>query len=231
MEAEGPTHVPQPKIGMVSPIQCQLCAKHGIPALCFCYRCEGNYQKYPSHPKKKGKPPAEKVRTKLPLPRGGQPSTSHAPEATVTTSTSEPKGEYYEEETPHEVKMSVDKLTMYAFDPEAQELTTGPHEATYHILSDNGTESQDSGLVYAEMEIKEHPVEERAAPLQEAHRKIIPRDPRHHPVALAPPQPYTGRTLHPCLTPLTLFHRPRGHTMRPTSQWKRATENRLWSLT
>ena len=36
---------------------------------------------------------------------------------------------------------SLDKLTMYVFDPEAQELTNGPHKATYHILSDTGAES------------------------------------------------------------------------------------------
>ena len=34
-QAEGPTHVPQLKRGMVSPIQCQLCATHQIPALRF----------------------------------------------------------------------------------------------------------------------------------------------------------------------------------------------------
>ena len=37
------------------------------------------------------------------------------------------------------------------------------------------------------MEIKEHPIEERAAPLQEAHRKISPRDHRRNSVTLAPP--------------------------------------------
>ena len=42
------------------------------------------------------------------------------------------------------------------------------------------------------MEIKEHPIEERAAPLQETHRKISPRDPRRHPVTLAPPSTLYG---------------------------------------
>ena len=41
-QAEGPTHVPQLKKGMVSPIQCQLCATHRIPALRFCYQCFPN---------------------------------------------------------------------------------------------------------------------------------------------------------------------------------------------
>ena len=105
---------------------------------------QGAYQKNPSHPKKRGKPPAVEVRTKLPLPRGRQPSTAHTPEASVTAGTPETKGDYYEEETPHKVKMgviwptSIDNLTMYAFDPEAQELTAGPQKATYRILSDTG---------------------------------------------------------------------------------------------
>ena len=177
------------------------------------------------------------MRTKLPLPRGRQPWTAHTPEDTATASTPETKGEYYKEETPHKVKMgalwpkSLDNFTMYSFDREAQELTAGPHEATCHILSDTGAEFQDSGLGYAEMEIKEHPIEEEAAPLQENHRKISPMDPRRHPVTLAPPPPYTGRTSHPCLTCLTWFDRPRGHTIRPTSRLKRATESHLWSST
>jgi hypothetical protein len=41
-QAEGLTHVPQLKRGMVSPIQCQLCATHQIPALRFCYQCFPN---------------------------------------------------------------------------------------------------------------------------------------------------------------------------------------------
>ena len=68
---------------------------------------QGDYKKYPSHPKKRGQPPAVNVRTKLPLQRGRQPSTTHTPEATVTASTPESKGEYYEDETPHKVKMGV----------------------------------------------------------------------------------------------------------------------------
>ena len=92
--------------------------------------------------------------------------------------------------------------------------------ATYHILNNTGAESQDSSLGYAEMEIKEHPIQEGAPPLQETHRKISPRDPRRHPVTLAPPPPYTGRThgSHTCLTRLTWSNRPRGQTMQPRSQ-------------
>ena len=41
------------------------------------------------------------------------------------------------------------------------------------------------------MEVKEHPIEEGAAPLQENHRKISPRDPRRHSVTLAPLPPST----------------------------------------
>ena len=47
-------------------------------------------------------------------------------------STPESKGEYFEEETPQEGKISVmwteglEQLTMYAFDPEAQEITIAP---------------------------------------------------------------------------------------------------------
>ena len=50
------------------------------------------------------------------------------------------------------MKMSVmwtnglEQLTMYAFDPEAHEITTAPPEDAHHILSDTGTESQDSSL-------------------------------------------------------------------------------------
>ena len=159
---------------------------------------QGDYQKYPSQPKKRGRPPTVEVRTKLPLQRWRQPSTSHAPEDTRTMSTPEPKGEYYKEETPQEVKMSVmwasglDKLTMYAFDPEAQEITTAPQEATHHVLSDTGAESQDSGLGYAELEVKEHPIEGGTATLQETRRKISPRDPRRHSVTLASPSSLYG---------------------------------------
>ena len=42
LEAEGHTNVPQLKIVMVSPIQCQICATHWIPALRFCYQCFPN---------------------------------------------------------------------------------------------------------------------------------------------------------------------------------------------
>ena len=53
---------------------------------------QGDYQKYPSHPKKRGQPPAVEVKTNLPLPRGRQPLTAHTPEATVTASPPRPKG-------------------------------------------------------------------------------------------------------------------------------------------
>ena len=98
--------------------------------------------------------------------------------------TPEPKEEYVKEETPQELKMSVmwtsglDQLTMYAFDPEAQEMTTALQEDAHHILSDTGTESQDSGLGYAELEIKEHPIQGQATPPGDTRRKTNPRDPR-----------------------------------------------------
>ena len=44
---------------------------------------------------------------------------------------------------------SLDSLTMYSFDPEAQELINGAHGGTYHLLSHTGTEYQDSSLGYA----------------------------------------------------------------------------------
>ena len=100
-------------------------------------------------------PSAVEVRTKLPLPKGRPPLTVHTPEATSTACVPETKGEYYEEDTTNTVKMgvlwpnSLDSLTMYVFDVEAQELTASQREATYHILSDTGAESQDSGLGYA----------------------------------------------------------------------------------
>ena len=37
LELDGPTQIPQLEIGMVSPIQCQLCATFRIPALHFCF--------------------------------------------------------------------------------------------------------------------------------------------------------------------------------------------------
>ena len=42
LESEEHTHVPQPLVGMVSPIQCLLCATYRIPSLRFCYRCFWN---------------------------------------------------------------------------------------------------------------------------------------------------------------------------------------------
>ena len=66
---------------------------------------------------------------------------------------------------------SLDSLTMYSFDPEAQELINGAHRGTHHLLSDTGVESQDSGLGYtsvAEVEVKEHPIDGEGAPPQES---------------------------------------------------------------
>ena len=89
---------------------------------------QSDYQKYPSQ--RRSKPPAVEVKTQLPLQRGRQPLASQALEGSSAGSTPEPKGEYVEEETPQELKMSVmwtnglEQLTMYAFDPEAQEITT-----------------------------------------------------------------------------------------------------------
>ena len=48
---------------------------------------------------------------------------------------------------------SLDSLTMYSFDLEAQKIINGAHGGTYHLLSDTGTESQDSGLVYASVQM------------------------------------------------------------------------------
>ena len=39
LESEVRTHVPQPGVAMVSPVQCQLCATYRVPSLRFCYRC------------------------------------------------------------------------------------------------------------------------------------------------------------------------------------------------
>ena len=88
---------------------------------------------------------------------------------------------------------SLDQLTMYAFDPEAQEMTTAPQEDGHHILSDAGTESQDSGLGYAELEIKEHPIEGRMAPPGETNS----RDPRRRSVTLASPSTLYGKDTPP----------------------------------
>ena len=72
----------------------------------------------------------------------------------MATHVQKAKGEYYKKDTPHKVKMdilwpnSLDSLTMYTFDQEAQELIGGAHGGTYHLLSDTGAESQDSGLGY-----------------------------------------------------------------------------------
>ena len=91
---------------------------------------QSDYQKYPSQ--KRWKPPAVEVRTQLPLRRGKPPLASQTMEGSSAGSTPEPKGEYVEEETPQEMKMSVmwtnslEQLTMYAFNPEAQEITTAP---------------------------------------------------------------------------------------------------------
>ena len=112
----------------------------------------GHQGNYPSHPKRRGKPPAVEVRKKLPLPRGRPPSTAHTPEDTSTACVPETKGEYYKQDTPNTIKMgvlwpnSLYSLTMYAFDPQAQELTAGPREATYHILSNTGQSPRTAAL-------------------------------------------------------------------------------------
>ena len=46
---------------------------------------QGDYHKYPSHPKRKGKPPAVEVSMKLPLSRGKAPSATHIPEVPSAT--------------------------------------------------------------------------------------------------------------------------------------------------
>ena len=151
---------------------------------------QSDYQRYPSQ--RRGKLPTVEVRTQLPLKRGRQPSTSHALEGSSTVSTPELKGENIEEETPQELKMSVmwtsglDQLTMYAFDQEAQEMTTAPQEDANHILSNTGTESQDSG-----------PIEGRTAPPGETRRKTNSRDPRRRSVTLASPSTLYGRDTPP----------------------------------
>ena len=81
----------------------------------------------------------------------------------------------------------LEQLTIYTFDPEAQEITTAPQEDDHHILWDTGAESQDSGLGYAELEIKNHPIEGPVTPPGEPRKKINPRDPRCRSVTLAPP--------------------------------------------
>ena len=142
---------------------------------------QSNYQRYPSQ--SRGKRPTVEVRTQLPLQRGRQSSTSHALEGSITVSTPEPKGEYVKEETPQELKMSVmwrsglDQLTMYTFDPEAQEMTTAPREVAHHILSD--------------------PIEGRTAPPVETRRKTNSRDPRRRSVTLASPSTLYGRDTPP----------------------------------
>ena len=99
-------------------------------------------------------------------------------------STPESKGEYFEEETPQEGKISVmwteglEQLMMYAFDPEAQEITIAPRMMTTNIHTDTGVESQDSGLGYAELEPR---------------KKINPRDPRCRSLTLAPPSTLYGK--------------------------------------
>ena len=84
---------------------------------------------------------------------------------------------------------SLNSLTMYSIDPEAQGLINGAHGGTYHLLSDTGTEYQDSGLGYAsvsEVEVKEHPIDGEEAPPQESRRKISSRDPMRQSVTLHP---------------------------------------------
>ena len=158
---------------------------------------QSNYKKYPTQ--KRGKPPAVEVRTQLPFQRGRQPLAAQTLEGPSAGRTPKRKGEYVEEETPQEGKISVmwtdglEQLTMYAFNPEAQEITTAPQEDNHHILSDPGAESQDSGLGYAELEIKEHPIEGPATPPGEPRKKINPRDPRRRPVTLAPPSTLYGK--------------------------------------
>ena len=60
-----------------------------------------------------------------------------------------------------------------------------PQEDGYRILSDTGAESLDSGLGYAELEIKEHPIKGPATPLGEPRKRANPRDPRLRLVTLA----------------------------------------------
>ena len=68
---------------------------------------QGNYHKYPSQPKRRGKPPAVEVRTKLPLSRQKAPSATHTPEAPSATNVPKVRGEYYEEDTPQKVELDV----------------------------------------------------------------------------------------------------------------------------
>ena len=88
------------------------------------------YTKYPTQ--KRGTPPAVEVRTQLPLGRGRQPRAPQNPGRPRTGWTPGTKGEYIEEETHHEEKMSVtwteglEQLTIYAYDPEAQEVPVNP---------------------------------------------------------------------------------------------------------
>ena len=166
---------------------------------------QGNYHKYSSHPKRRGKPPAVEVRMKLPLSRGKAPSATHTPEAPSATHVPKAKGEYYEEDTPHKVKMdvlwpnSLDSLTMYSFDPEAHELIDGAHGGTHHLLSDNGVESQDSVFGYtsvAEVEVKEHPIDGEGHPYRRAEGRSAAGTLGGNRLPKLLPQPYMGRPHH-----------------------------------
>ena len=156
------------------------------------------YTKYPTQ--KRGIPPA--VRTQLPLRRGRQPQAAQTPGRPRAGCTAGTKGEYIEKETHQEEKMSVmwteglEQLTLFAFDPEAQEVPVTPQgvkvSGGFLILSDTGTESQDSGLGYPELETKELPIEEPATLKGEPRKRVSPRDPRRRSVTLAPPSTLFG---------------------------------------
>ena len=164
---------------------------------------QGHHTEYTKYPiQKRGTPAAVEVRTQLPLRRGRQPRAPQTVGTPRTSWTPRTKGEYVQEEAHQEEKMSVtwtedlEQLTMYAYDPEAQEVPVNPQGVKVPrgclILSDTGAESQDSGLGNPEQEIKENPIGVPTTPKCEPSKRGSPRDPRRRSVTMAPRQPCLG---------------------------------------
>ena len=94
--------------------------------------------------------------------------------------------------------------------------TVTPQGVRYHILSDTGMESQDSGLGYAEIEIKEHPVLQQTASLAKAtlvkaQGNLIQPSNWHPATRLAPAS--LGPSLGLAITRLPPSNPTRGHKM------------------
>ena len=107
-----------------------------------------------------------------------------------------------EEESQQDEKTSVtwteglEQLTVYAYNPESQEVPVNPQGVKAPkgclILSNAGVNSQDSGVGNPETEARENPVEEPVASKGEPSKRTNTRDPRRRSVMMASPSTLFG---------------------------------------